>query len=71
MIKRLYEVRYRIRPLGLIVSALAPEVVKHDSVEVEAHDEIDALTEFSRQMINLNLEENGMTNDILDVVLVD
>lgn len=68
--KHLYEIRYRIRPLGLIVTALAPEIIKHDSVELEALDEIDALTEFSRYMVNLNLEESGYTNDILDVVKV-
>lgn len=71
MTKHKYEVRYRIRPLGLIVTALAPEVVKHDSIEIEAHDERDALTVFANHMHNMNLEERGNTHDLIAVVQVD
>lgn len=69
--KHRYEVRYRIRPLGFIVTSLAPEIVKHDSVEVEALDERDALREFALVMQAANLEESGYTNDIMSVVKVE
>lgn len=62
MAKRIWIVKYRVRPLSY------PEIVgKLEIQEVEAFDFVDAIREFSRVCINMNLEADGKTSDLVDI----
>lgn len=66
-----YCISYITRPLGVSVNWMYGKSHPHVNVEVEAHDEIDALTAFANVMVNLNLEASGVTSEIIDVSEVE
>ena len=71
MSKKRYTVSYRVRPLGLKMSQMLPSQITMATVEVEAHDGIDAITVFARYAKGLNLEDSLKTADFIEAVEVE
>lgn len=71
MSKKRYTVTYRVRPLGLKASQMLPSQITMATTEVEARDEIDAITAFARYAQGLNLEDNLKTADFIEAIEVE